>query len=1256
MRKFAISRFIKAFLLVTALYCSGEVAAWQELDVSESIGTIPETEETNLFNPSSKDLVVLEMLGDSNPNSELAEFYEQEEWKENRTYQNEGGPNIGVVWNNSDSARITSLFIKNQFDLTSLNLNGLDSLQTLTLSYNIHLSGKLDLSYASSLKQVTIDNSQYFYSDISFPESFDKSQMAGTSFIRYIGTPRDEQSVKVPDGTTLDFSPYVTEGTTLSWTKNGESVTLESIDAYRYTLTGTVGDYFVCTLQNEDYPNWMVQTLKIYLDAGEVYYNEQDYKGLLKLADDNPQTPYLQDLFKSDDWKNTGNSIVKLQWNVDGDRNARLTKIEINPEYNETADTGVKKLDLSAFSALRNLTLHNLKYVDSVDVSGCSVLWIAEIQELVKATSLKLPKNGQLYQLRLFGVDALVSLDLSDCTALDLLYVQYAKNLTSLDLTGCQNLKTLMLFSVPMTSLDLSPLSNLGFFKLGVADDIEALDLSALINLKTLYFQQCKSLKSVTGLEELTSLESLTIQSMDSSLNKSLKELNFSALKELYYSGSDLTLPNQSQLQNLKSLGLPKSITSLDLNTFPNLEMLETSSTSLHYSQLQNYRSTVRYSGTSYIELPGAMVNPGEELRCVPIDTKIDLSSEVNFAGKPTHFIWFDLDSWKEETDLFVEDANTPGLFTIDPNVPINQSGRYECRIWNEAVAKKVSWGISGWVMYTERFQVVKKTPCNAADVAMLQKIVDDSTSEELKEWWNSGQWKEEGDYHFTDTKWVYLSWNDNGRLEYLDLIGFENELTGVLDLSQAEDLVGLYISYVDYQSCVFPADPKLRNLNLMHANIEVPSDKMFPDLRYLDLSPNQKKLDLSKFPVLKAFSASNNQHLLFSNVILPPDPVFPLSVKYIGSNYLMLSEKYVDGCNYYGEMDQQTIDFSSETNIGAKVVWEKKVSADYYSGYEPIDWTTSEDGIYQLNEMLKEHKQIRAVLTHEYFPQCYIYFYAAQYTEPGDANMDGQVNVLDIAATLPYVLNDWENKLILFGFCQADMDANQTIDVADVVGIVNLIQKKATSSFRSTFVPNVYVTSDTEGNLYVNTPVPLAGVQLTITGVDQEFPLLGEAARFAHAYHASDSLCMVAYSMDDATIPAGRTLLAQLPKGATLVEALFADRNAQSLRADVSGVVTATEEVLTDVISSQITNYPNPFHGQTTFTYGVPDQADQAVIRIYAANGSLVRVLSGLPAVPGENQYRVTIDLPSGFYPYRLEVSRAGRVISTQTNNLIIK
>ena len=243
MKHFTFKQCALALCLSLASFLPGQSIATNAPNVSSPIGMELGEEGETSFNPNVKDLSVLERLADAG--DELATFYEKEEWKENRTYQAEGGPNIGVTWDSSNSARITSLFIKNQLNLTSLNVNGLDSLHTLTLSNNINLSGKLDLSFAHSLQQVTIDNSQYLYDDISFPMGYDSTNIAGTSFIRYIGTPRDEQSVKVPTGASIDLSPYVTEGTILSWTKNGESVTLEPTESYKYTLGGTVGDYFI---------------------------------------------------------------------------------------------------------------------------------------------------------------------------------------------------------------------------------------------------------------------------------------------------------------------------------------------------------------------------------------------------------------------------------------------------------------------------------------------------------------------------------------------------------------------------------------------------------------------------------------------------------------------------------------------------------------------------------------------------------------------------------------------------------------------------------------------------------------------------------------------------------------------------------------------------------------------------------------------------------------------------------------------------
>ena len=152
------------------------------------------------------------------------------------------------------------------------------------------------------------------------------------------------------------------------------------------------------------------------------------------------------------------------------------------------------------------------------------------------------------------------------------------------------------------------------------------------------------------------------------------------------------------------------------------------------------------------------------------------------------------------------------------------------------------------------------------------------------------------------------------------------------------------------------------------------------------------------------------------------------------------------------------------------------------------------------------------------------------------------------------------------------------------------------------------------------------------------------------------DSVRTLAYSLSGKTIPAGRTLLAQLPKGAKVVEATFADAQANLLLSDLTGSATATEDPMPQVTVTQVSNYPNPFRGQTTFTYGLEEQADEAVLRVYQANGALVHLSKELPTAQGENQYTTSIDLPAGIYYYQLIIQRAGRTIRTMSNNFIIK
>ena len=105
-----------------------------------------------------------------------------------------------------------------------------------------------------------------------------------------------------------------------------------------------------------------------------------------------------------------------------------------------------------------------------------------------------------------------------------------------------------------------------------------------------------------------------------------------------------------------------------------------------------------------------------------------------------------------------------------------------------------------------------------------------------------------------------------------------------------------------------------------------------------------------------------------------------------------------------------------------------------------------------------------------------------------GDANGDGDVNVLDVMTTVNYIL---ESRPKPFVYEAADMNADTFIDVLDVIGIVNKSLNPATvrtANYEET--AEAYYTIGNDGLLYIETPVALAGLQLQISlNEDREIP-----------------------------------------------------------------------------------------------------------------------------------------------------------------------
>jgi hypothetical protein len=91
-----------------------------------------------------------------------------------------------------------------------------------------------------------------------------------------------------------------------------------------------------------------------------------------------------------------------------------------------------------------------------------------------------------------------------------------------------------------------------------------------------------------------------------------------------------------------------------------------------------------------------------------------------------------------------------------------------------------------------------------------------------------------------------------------------------------------------------------------------------------------------------------------------------------------------------------------------------------------------------------------------------------------GDVNLDGDVNILDVLATVNYILGD---DVMPFDFEQADMNEDGTIDVSDVMAINALIL-----GLKGDCDDLEVVYQIENGKLYIESGVALAGYQFSLT------------------------------------------------------------------------------------------------------------------------------------------------------------------------------
>lgn len=1210
---------------------------------------------------SSEDIAALKAIAEANPlNNDLQNFIANKEYLKDRMPGD--GYNVGGRWNTELPAQVSSFFIEDYrtHTVSSLDLSALTGLESVSLNGTRLKS--LDVSALTKLMSLSLyNNDSLTWFTVKFPNPLPENFRA-TGYTRVVaGTPVDDYNSYATSGTEIDLSEYAeVDGvkSTYRWFRmvrdpsySRTEVEMEAVVGKEgvFIFKGTPGEYYECEITNAKRGSWRMETPEIKVARGSDNYSPVDIAALKKLAADNPNVTQLQEFVDSKGWEhenwNTYGDAVCTDWSAE--ELGRLTHLRIQLDWG--SKDMISSLDLSAFTELKYFECERFMNIEKLDLS----------------------KNTKLEHLHVYSKN-LASLDLSNCP--DLQYFRFGTNsigegsyqntkLSTVNLSGCTKLTELYLEHSPLASLDISS------FK----------------QLNRLEIEYCPNLK-VQGFDNATRLEYLALPHTDQ-FSDLLKNLPAN-IRHLYLQSTEYALPSSEEARHLLTLGVPSNVESLDMAQYPNLTRLEVgydNRSGLRYSTLKNYRQNVRYNGLSRYQLTSPS-HPHDPDLFMNGDT-IDLSSEAVIDGVETVFLWVNGKYGIEEKEALKPVQGRPGVFVLDSKE--EGYGNYYCKMMNTKFCEITEINYrNGWQVETSYIHVETSVPQVFAesDVVTLARIVDASNNKALTEWWNSGAWQTN-----ENSSNAQAVWNKENprRLTELYLYQMGNSFAKEVDLLALDKLEVLSLAGNRVEKLFLPKNNTVLRSLMLGGNYSLKSliVSEYPSLEYLDLSntgltaldlSNNKNLkelflnwtmldgvengtpdlaaqltayglpmsttriDLANFPALMSFNADGSG-LEFTNVENPRQMEAAFGVV-----RLPVGEVRPGGFVAYGE----TIDLSSQKMVGT--------SASRFTwvfGNDTIDHT---DSRYTITEDLTPNYQIAGNVTNPLFPGWTVQYRAWVYTCDGDANLDKQVNVQDVTATVSYILRDSANMITNFGWAEADVNYDNNVEIADVVGIVNIIRDQPVTKagmLRAETEAPVLVELDTDNFLTISSQVPVAGIYLELVGTTEELPLVGEAAKFLQASHRNgDTLRVIGYSLDGRTIPSGKTRILRMPAGVTLVGASFSDAKANSLKSAGDAIVTSNAPIEAIERLDAVSNYPNPFRGSTTFRYQLAEPADAVTIHVFSANGALAAVLNGLPGEVGENRHTAALTLPAGVYYYRL-TAKAGRgVKASNTNILIIK
>lgn len=193
-------------------------------------------------------------------------------------------------------------------------------------------------------------------------------------------------------------------------------------------------------------------------------------------------------------------------------------------------------------------------------------------------------------------------------------------------------------------------------------------------------------------------------------------------------------------------------------------------------------------------------------------------------------------------------------------------------------------------------------------------------------------------------------------------------------------------------------------------------------------------------------------------------------------------------------------------------------------------------------------------------------------YYDAGDANFDGQVNVLDLQAILNYMFEEYTNNPYNFG--ASDLWKDEQINVQDVIRMVSLLmEKEAGDTEHAANLRRIAPASESANNatvyvqnrqLTIDTSEPVAAFDIIISGGNNMNVVqsLKQAGMTISTNTTSDGIHIIGYSLNGACIPAGTTVIGMLDQTASVRKAMLSDKEACAICVTHDGNTTGINTI----------------------------------------------------------------------------------------------